>query len=306
MRVVYEVISNWKRNFSLQLSTSLIMGMCFTTILVLSLIAKNVEKSFSSWGNKVEMSVYLAEDLEEVEASKVEKALKNMKEVKSIRYMDKETAKKLFYDSFSEMVPELDDFSEENPFLASYEIELNKIPSAIFGVKFLEKLKNSIQTIDGVDEVGYGKYWFESYAGIMRGVNSSVVIIAVVLSLASLLIVGNSIRALVYKRKKEVEILELIGATAQWIRAPFVVSGVFMGTLASAGAVLGSAFIYGLVISKFSTAIRTLGVQDKVTFFGPIEILAIIVLGAIVGGLGSYLCIRGINDGWSAVKVVEE
>lgn len=306
MRVISEVISNWKRNFSLQFSSTLIMGLCFTTILVLSLIAKNVEKSFSSWGNKVEMSVYLAEDIEEEEVSKVERALKNMKEVKTLNYMDKEAAKKLFYDSFSEMVPELDDFSQENPFLSSYEIELRQIPSSMFGVKFLETIKDSIQGIDGVEEVGYGKYWFESYAGIMRGVNSSVIIIAVVLSLASLLIVGNSIRALIYKRKKEVEILELIGATSQWIRTPFVLSGVVTGSLASIVSIFGSAFIYGLVVSKFSTAIKTLGIQGQINFFGPLEILSIVLLGSLVGGLGSYLCIRGINTGWSAVKVAEE
>jgi cell division transport system permease protein len=282
------------------------MGLCFTTILVLSLVAKNIEDSFSSWGNKVEMSVYLSEDLEEEGRSRVEKALSTMKEVKSFHYLDKEKAKDLFYESFSEMVPELDEFADENPFLASFEVSLAEIPASVFSVKYLENFKEKLEKLDGIEEVGYGKYWFESYAGIMRGINSSVLIVAIILSLASLLIVGNSIRAQVYRRKKEVEILELIGATSQWIRAPFVVGGVLTGAIASLMAIGGSIFIYGLVVSKFSAAIRSLGIQDRISFFGIMDIVLIVVAGALVGGIGSYMCIRGINTGWSAIKVVEE
>ena len=197
MRVFQEVISGWKRAFSLQLTTTLVMSLCFTTIIVLGLIAKNIEQSFSNWGKKIEMSVYLAEDLNESDQSVVREALQNVQYVKSVSYLDKETAKTSFYDSFADMVPELEEFSAENPFLASFEIELAGVPDYLFSLSFLEKTKNKIQGIDGVEEVGYGKYWFESYAGLMRGINGSVAVIGVILSLASLLIVGNSIRALV-------------------------------------------------------------------------------------------------------------
>lgn len=306
MRVFQEVISGWKRAFSLQLTTTLVMSLCFTTIIVLGLIAKNIEQSFSNWGKKIEMSVYLAEDLNESDQSVVREALQNVQYVKSVSYLDKETAKTSFYDSFADMVPELEEFSAENPFLASFEIELAGVPDYLFSLSFLEKTKNKIQGIDGVEEVGYGKYWFESYAGLMRGINGSVAVIGVILSLASLLIVGNSIRALVYKRKKEVEILELIGATTQWIRMPFVLGGALMGGIAGLLSLIGSAFIYGLVISKFSVAMKTIGVQDQVSYLSLLEGGVILLVTILIGAIGSYICIRGINSGWSAVQVVEE
>ena len=116
------------------------------------------------------------------------------------------------------------------------------------------------------------------------------------------MIVGNSIRALVDQRRKEVEILELIGATPQYIRVPFVLSGAITGFLASVFS-LGLGFLlYGLVLSKFMNAVKILGISDKLSFFSPLELLIIIVSGIVIGAVGSYLCIKNINNGWSAVQ----
>lgn len=302
MSVFAQALQSWKRQLKLQLTSVLVMGLCFTTILVVSLISKNIEKGFSSWGNKVEMSVYMSEESGVEQRSRVESALKNMKEIRSFNFLDSKKAQKEFMDQFSGLVPELKELKDVNPFLESFELELSEIPASMFSVNFVEDIAKRIHEMDGVEEVSYGRYWFESYMGFMRGLKASTFLIAMILSFASLMIVGNSIRALVDQRRKEVEILELIGATPQYIRVPFVLSGAITGFLASVLS-LGLGFLlYGLVLSKFMNAVKILGISDKLSFFSPLELLIIIVSGIVIGAVGSYLCIKNINNGWSAVQ----
>ena len=302
MSVFAQALQSWKRQLKLQLTSVLVMGLCFTTILVVSLISKNIEKGFSSWGNKVEMSVYMREESGVEQRSRVESALKNMKEIRSFNFLDSKKAQKEFMDQFSGLVPELKELKDVNPFLESFELELSEIPASMFSVNFVEDIAKRIHEMDGVEEVSYGRYWFESYMGFMRGLKASTFLIAMILSFASLMIVGNSIRALVDQRRKEVEILELIGATPQYIRVPFVLSGAITGFLASVFS-LGLGFLlYGLVLSKFMNAVKILGISDKLSFFSPLELLIIIVSGIVIGAVGSYLCIKNINNGWSAVQ----
>ncbi|MAF90392.1 MAG: permease-like cell division protein FtsX [Bdellovibrionota bacterium] len=302
MSVFAQALQSWKRQLKLQLTSVLVMGLCFTTILVVSLISKNIEKGFSSWGNKVEMSVYMSEESGVEQRSRVESALKNMKEIRSFNFLDSKKAQKEFMDQFSGLVPELKELKDVNPFLESFELELSEIPASMFSVNFVEDIAKRIHEMDGVEEVSYGRYWFESYMGFMRGLKASTFLIAMILSFASLMIVGNSIRALVDQRRKEVEILELIGATPQYIRVPFVLSGAITGFLASVFS-LGLGFLlYGLVLSKFMNAVKILGISDKLSFFSPLELLIIIVSGIVIGAVGSYLCIKNINNGWSAVQ----
>ena len=302
MSVFAQALQSWKRQLKLQLTSVLVMGLCFTTILVVTLISKNIEKGFSSWGNKVEMSVYMSEESGVEQRSRVESALKNMKEIRSFNFLDSKKAQKEFMDQFSGLVPELKELKDVNPFLESFELELSEIPASMFSVNFVEDIAKRIHEMDGVEEVSYGRYWFESYMGFMRGLKASTFLIAMILSFASLMIVGNSIRALVDQRRKEVEILELIGATPQYIRVPFVLSGAITGFLASVFS-LGLGFLlYGLVLSKFMNAVKILGISDNLSFFSPLELLIIIVSGIVIGAVGSYLCIKNINNGWSAVQ----
>ena len=116
------------------------------------------------------------------------------------------------------------------------------------------------------------------------------------------MIVGNSIRALVDQKKKEVEILELIGATNQYIRTPFVVSGAITGFLAAIVSVAVSFLLYGLVMSKFGGSVKILGIEDKLHFFAALDMLIIVFAGTMVGAIGSYICIKNVNSGWAAVQ----
>lgn len=291
-----------KRQAPLHLGSVLIMSLCFTTILVFSLLSKNIERAFSAWGSQVEMSIYLSEGSGAEQRSRVEATLGKMREIKEFAYVDAKESQAKFVEQFATLIPEIQELEEASPFLASYEIQLNSIPASLFSVRYIEELAAKLQKLDGVEEVSYGKYWFENYLSFLRGLNTSVFLIAVILSLASLLIVGNSIRALVEQKRKEVEILELVGATNSYIRMPFVLTGALSGFLAATLALVLGFFLYGLVISKFSLSMKSLGLGDRLSFFSLTELAIILIVGSLVGALGSYLCIKNLNNGWSAAK----
>ncbi|MFK8136922.1 MAG: cell division protein FtsX [Bdellovibrionales bacterium] len=301
MRLISESIENYKRNSKLQLTTILVMALCFTTVMVLSLVSMNITEGLARWGNKVEMSVYLADDISTKESQRLKKRLAGMSEVSNFKYVDKIEAKAGFFDRFSNILPDEDILKGENPFPSSFEILLDKVTGNNFSVGYLDRIKTQIEEFDGVEQVNYGQFWFESFAGFSRGLQSSVFLIAAVLSLASFLIVGNAIRALIYKRKQEIEILELIGATSSWIRIPFVINGAFSGFLASTMAIGVSYFLFALVTSKFHRAISLIGIRDQIHFFNITEVLFLVIFGTLIGAIGSYICVKSVNSGWAAL-----
>lgn len=300
MRILSEIWNNSKEHIKLQLSTLLIMSLCFSSVFVLTLIAKNVETGLGNWSNELEMSVYLTDDIDDNEKSKVEEFLKQIDQIESFGFIDKEEAKTNFQAKISETLPSLLDDSIGNPFPASFELKIKAVneTSKVSGV--LNNLKEQIMKISGVEDVGYGQYWIESYNTTIKGIRSSVTIVSLILSLASLLIIGNIIRAQVYEKKEEVEILELIGATSKWIRLPYLVSGGVLGVIA---AIIGLGIcgnLFYLAKNYFKSSLGLLGIYDQLHFFSIIDLLSIVFLCGLIGSIGSYLCVRSINNGFAA------
>ena len=115
-------------------------------------------------------------------------------------------------------------------------------------------------------------------------------VIAVLLAIASLFLVGNTIRLSIYARRREVEVMQLVGATDWFIRWPFVIEGLVVG-LFGAGIAVGILFLGKVTIVDPLSDNFALVENLNTIAFGPL--IAALVVGAMaVAALGSGVTLR--------------
>jgi cell division transport system permease protein len=107
----------------------------------------------------------------------------------------------------------------------------------------------------------------------------------------SVVIVMNTIRTAVYHRRKEIEVMKLVGATEWFVRGPFVIEGVMTGLIAAAIALALLVIAYPPVVDRFKSDIGFIPLSYDPAF---IAILAqdLLLAGALLGALGSYIGVR--------------
>ncbi len=114
-----------------------------------------------------------------------------------------------------------------------------------------------------------------------------------ILMVASILLIGNTIRLSIFARRREVEVMKLVGATNWFIRWPFVIEGIICGLV---GAVLSVILLWIVKVGVVDTWIQDADgalTRDQATTIGfPMLGLILIVSGALVGALGSGITLR--------------
>ncbi len=115
-------------------------------------------------------------------------------------------------------------------------------------------------------------------------------ILTIVLVLASLLLVANTIRLSIFARRREVEVMRLVGATGWFVRWPFILEGVLVGALGGAGAVFLLWVAKKTIVDPLSKSIAVIAAPDTVSFFW--LAITLLALAMFVSALGSALTLR--------------
>jgi cell division transport system permease protein len=173
---------------------------------------------------------------------------------------------------------------EENPLPASVEVELAPSHASEAG---LAQVRAALERTQGVDEVAHGHAWVEGYARAVSLLRAAAVALGVVLGLAALLIVTNTIRLAVYARRDEIEILMLVGATRTFVSVPFLLEGLIQGAVGGLLAVgllwLSFALFGGALHGAFAFVLGS----AEPTFLAAGSAAALVGAGALLGLLGS-------------------
>jgi cell division transport system permease protein len=112
-----------------------------------------------------------------------------------------------------------------------------------------------------------------------------------ILVVVSVVIVMNTIRTAVYHRRKEIEVMKLVGATEWFVRGPFVIEGIMTGLIAAAIALALLVIAYPPAVSQFRSDIAFIPLSYDPSFFSSLS-RDLLVGGALLGALGSYIGVR--------------
>lgn len=291
-------VSNFSRNAWLTIAATAVMTITLLVVFV-TLSARNILlDTVSEIRDKVDMSIYVKTDTSPQDIARITAGLKSLtSSVRSVTYMSPSEERQAFAVTNSSDPSTLNALNEAtNEFPGTFHISPVDINKTDELRHFVATDPTLVQDIDpnhapsfagdrktAIDNIGR---WitFAEKAGLV----ASVVFIAI-----SSLIIFNTIRMAIFNRRDEIQMMKLIGADRSFIRGPFIVEAVVYGFIA---AVVATVLGIGLLLASKSTLMNYgIGVDNTVhlvTMYVWLVLLAMMVLGAIIGVISSLLATR--------------
>ena len=290
-----------KRSLALKLTTFTVLTLCFSILFGGSLLLGNLKNILSSWGQDLQMNIYLNSGHTEEQRNSIKEKVLQYPGVDEVSYLSEEESLKVFRSQMAEYALDL----LKDP-------ELVQMIPASLAVKFktegpeqiqtMNQIKNDFAKNEAIEEVSFGQDWVKKYTHITEFFSGFAWILGISIAAATLFVISNVIQSSIRQRRTEIEVLELLGATANMIRRPFLFEGIKIGFAAMLSAVVFNGFLYQLLIDKFSGTLALLRLTHTIHFLDLKMIIAFLVVGPLLGLMASYLCLMKINTGWSAAK----
>jgi cell division transport system permease protein len=263
------------------------IGVTLLLVGAFTLLISNMERLLDRFGEDILVSAYLASGSTEQERRALVERVQSAPGVESVQLVSEEEAMQRFQEGSAGQAFLLEGL-DENPLPASLEITLAPEARSSGGVAVLVA---TLDGLDGIEELGYGTEWVEGYARVTSLVRAAGIGIGIVLALATLLIVSNTIRLAVYARRDEIEILRLVGAGRSFVSVPFLVEGFIQGSL---GGVVAVALLYAffrVLLPGLEGGLELLLGFARPVFIGAEGMFSLVVAGAVLGTLGSGLAL---------------
>lgn len=232
-RIIKAGYLSFRRNGWLSMATIMVMIMVLFVLgnlIFLGALANSVLLSLES---KIDITVYFASDAPEENILAVKNELEGLPDVKEVTYISRDVAFESFREKHKENALITDALTElgENPLVASLNIKARDAANYALISNFLVEKNYPI-----IDKVNYfeNKQVIERLSAILGTVRGSGALLAVFLGLVAIIVAFNTIRLAIYTMREEISIMRLVGATAWFIRGPFLVGGVIYGTVSAA------------------------------------------------------------------------
>lgn len=280
-----DAFKSLKRNRTLSIAamiTVLITFFIFGTFILLGL---NFNKAIEDVASKVEIKVYLDNDIKLIDQREIEMKLNELDGVKEVIYESKEEA----FVNLKEML------KDNQGLLEGYDLKDNPLPSS-FIVKLespedASHIAEAVKDMTGVEDISNQQDMIDTISSFVGGVRITGLILFVVFIGVSIFLITNTTKITVYSRRREVGIMKYVGATDWFIRWPFVIEGMVIGLLGSTLAAILLFFAYKLVFTWIASQLVFVSLVS--TSYVLTTILWQFMLGGIaVGGIASVIALR--------------
>jgi cell division transport system permease protein len=231
--------------------------------------------------NQLEVKVFFVEEVKPRQVNAVSAYLRTDKRVKEYQFVSKSEALTRMRKKYPELTANL----PSNPLPASFEVS----PVRAEEVKALSADIRA-QKFTGVERVKDGQQTSKRILQVARVIEVVFLVAVVVLLAASVLLIANTIRLSIFARRREIEVMKLVGATNWFVRGPFMLEGLLCGVAGSLAAIvlllLGKEIALPAILGHIDTSddVKALGFATTA--------LVLVVVGLCVGALGSGITLR--------------
>lgn len=285
--VLKETGSNLVRNLTLTLASLVTVAIALAFVAVSFLIGTGINQSFIGLRGDVQMFVYMNPSATAEQIDSVNKELDTNPQVDSVTFLDKDAT----YAEFKRLFKDQPDFVES--------INPDELPQS-FRVKptstdpdVVSAVGTEFESMTGVYRVEYAADYARDVKQSLDTLNNWVRYFGVALILVSVLLIFNTIRTAVFARRREIEVMRLVGASNWFIRLPFMAEGMVQG-------VLGAAAAAGLTWGFDALWKRNFVNQVSFELLNQIKwtggdlwkaVIGVIFLGALTGAIGSGIAV---------------
>ncbi len=275
------------RNFSLSLASISCITITLLVVSISMILSVNVNNFATLVEKDVTIVTFLDADITEEDIKIVEQEIKRLDNIESITFQSKgeiTEEMKESSDTFKAIMEQWTD--DENPLQDTYLVkveDINKIASTA----------KQIRAIDGVDVIKYGEGMVEQLVAVFDVVRKICLGMVVALIIVTAFLISNTIKITIFSRKREIEIMRLVGASNLNIKIPFIFEGLFLGVIGSIIPIIATVYGYTVLYDNFngqlfSPFIKLVEPQPFIFLLSGI----LVVIGILVGMFGSWRAVR--------------
>ena len=284
-----DAFKSLKRNRTLSLAAMITVLITFFIFGTFFLLGLNFNKAVEDVASKLEIKIYLSDDIKLIDQREIE-----------IKLNEQEGVKEVIYESREEAFVNLKEMLKDNQgLLEGYDLKDNPLPSS-----FIVKLKDpeasqqiaeAVKGMTGVEDISNQQDMIDTISSFVSGVRVAGLILFIVFVSVSIFLITNTTKITVYSRRREVGIMKFVGATDWFIRWPFIIEGMIIGF---AGSLLASIILFLLYRSAYAYIVSNMFLVSLVSPSFVLGNLTWIFLlgGIVVGAIGSAVALRKFLD----------
>ena len=260
------------------------VAVAFVCLASALLVVVNVSHVQGRWASSGRASVYLKKGAEREQIATIERALRASTGVREVKFVSSEDAR---HDLTGQSDDPIIDALPTEAFPASIEVMVESEVAA----GRLDQLAAQLGSLPAVERVETYAAWSDRLAALLAGGVTASGLLALVVLAAVVSVVSSTIRLALQRRRIEVEVLKLVGATDDYVRRPYVVEGAVQGALGATLALLLLGTLFVIVQSHFDSSFATLiGVTPS--FLPWSMAVGLVASGAGLGALAALLSVR--------------
>jgi cell division transport system permease protein len=291
--VLQEIWIGLRRNLTMTVALIVVVAISLSLLGTGLLFFKQVNSTRTYWQSKVEISVYLCTAdsanpschgaATQPQIAHIKQTLASMPQVQFADYQSQAQAYTLFKQYFANDQSYANTVSQ-NEMPSSFEVKL-KNPSADYQV-----VASAVTGAPGVDSVIDEMTILDKFFNLLNGLRNAVIIIALILIVAAVMLVANTIRLSAFNRRRETGIMRLVGASNLYIQMPFLLEGVIAGLI---GWVLSAFLLVGVKSLLLNSLQQYFTYNVGLSTGDLIEVIVLAMLvGVILCGVTSFVTLR--------------
>lgn len=286
---IKEAFTNFKRG---GIASYAACGTITTTLIIVGIflfITFNLKTAITTLAERTSLVVYLKDTITESQRNSLQKEISRISRIAELTYISKEKALQQFREDLKALnKEEILEGLPRNPLPDSFEVKL-KTDVGFSWVDF-EQTAEIITKLPYVASVDYGQRVVTFFTQITQFLKLIILSITIILSLATLVIIIDTIELTLFAREQEIFLLRIVGAEYGFIRWPYLLEGALQGLISGILAILMLFGAYKFVINEFNLESTFLIFPLR---FLPIEAsIALVITSISIGILGSFISVQ--------------
>lgn len=259
--------------------TLLLVGVFLAVMFNINYFAKKVE-------NEVEIRVHIDLAADNKEKDVLRQRIEALPSVKEVHYSSKDEELKRLIESMGEEGSSFQLFEQDNPLSDVYVVKAANPQDTV-------KIAKQIETFQSVHKVNYGQGTVEKLFDALKVMRNVGLVLIFGLLFTAMFLISNTIKITIFARRREIEIMRLVGATNGFIRWPFFLEGLWLGMLGSIVPIVVLALVYYNVhrLYKQQFSLQLFELLPFSPFIWQLSAL-LLGIGALIGVWGSVMSVR--------------
>jgi cell division transport system permease protein len=274
------------RNFSLSLASISCIAITLIVVSISIIVSYNVENFMETIKKDVTMVIFLDSDTTEEQRKSIESSINATGNVEKLTYKSKQDYADEFAQENETLKTIIDGWTDDtNPLLDSFELKVKDIED-------IKQTATTIKKLEHVNSVKYSEDTVEQLATMFSAIEKGCIVAVIALILVTGFLIANTIKLAIYSRKREIEIMRLVGASNISIKVPFIIEGLFLGIIGSIIPIILTIYGYISIYDFFGGKISTFAKLIEPTPFVYLSSILLLIIGILVGMFGSYQAVK--------------